>query len=102
MEELLKQLLEGQQRLEKRFDSLEQRFGGLDQRLDTLNATVSRIEKNHGDMLTVLCDAREVQQDTNDLILNKLNNLASKLDKQDLILLKHDRDINKLKQIINI
>lgn len=85
MEELLKQLLEGQKRLEQRFD--------------TLNATVSRIEKNHGDMLKALCDAREVQQDTNNLILNKLN---SNLDKQDLILLKYNRDINKLKQIINI
>ncbi|WP_188400013.1 hypothetical protein [Sporomusa sp. GT1] len=67
-----------------------------------IEAATTRIEHNHGTMLKALIDAREVQQDVNDMIIEKLNTIAMKVDTQDLLIRKHDREIDRLKKVINI
>ncbi|WP_075757316.1 hypothetical protein [Sporomusa sphaeroides] len=67
-----------------------------------IEAATTRIEYNHGTMLKALIDAREVQQDVNDMIIEKLNTIAMKVDTQDLLIRKHDRELDRLKKVINI
>ncbi len=66
MEELLKQMLAEIKELKAGQARIE--------------AATTRIEYNHGTMLKALIDAREVQQDVNDMIIEKLNTIAMKVD----------------------
>ncbi|SDF06515.1 hypothetical protein [Sporomusa acidovorans] len=95
MEELLKQVL-------AKLDSMESDIKELKVGQQELKATTTRIEEKHGNMLGALVDAREAQQDVNDMILEKLNAISMKVDTQDLLIRKHDRELDRLRKAINI
>ncbi|HML34241.1 hypothetical protein [Sporomusa sphaeroides] len=67
-----------------------------------IEAAATRIEHNHGTMLKALIDARGVQQDVNDMPNREAQYLIMKVDTQDLLIRKHDRELDKLKKVINI
>ena len=76
MEELLKQLLEGQKQIIDRLDRVEQ--GQV------------RIENDQGVKLSALFDAREVQFDVNERICDTLNRMEGKMDRLTLRISSHD------------
>ena len=76
MEELLKQLLEGQKQIIERLDRVEQ--GQV------------RIENDQGVKLSAWFDAREVQFDVNERICDTLNRMEGKMDRLTLRISSHD------------
>ncbi|QNB45877.1 hypothetical protein BR63_05825 [Thermanaerosceptrum fracticalcis] len=94
MEDVLKQILDklnsleqGQERLSKdvaflKQDQQEMRndITELKQGQSKLEQYLVRIEQNHGEKLSALFDAREVQTDVNEKILSTLGRIEAKVD----------------------
>lgn len=89
MEELLKKILEGQNKLVERLDNLEKGQTEIKQSL-------VKIEQEQGAKISALFDAREVQFDVNERISNSLFRIENKLDR---LVFKVDYHDIQLKQV---
>lgn len=89
MEELLKKILEGQNKLVERLDNLEKGQTEIKQSL-------AKIEQEQGAKISALFDAREVQFDVNERISNSLFRIENKLDR---LVFKVDYHDIQLKQV---
>lgn len=65
--------------------------------LEKVSQAVIRIENQHGDKLAGLYDAREVQFDVNERILDSLARIENKLDRVTLKVATHDSVIQRVK-----
>lgn len=83
MEELLKQLLEGQKQIIERLERVEH--------------SQLRMEQDHGNKLSALFDAREVQFDVNERICDTLNRIEGKMDRLTLKVSSHDTKLRQAK-----
>jgi len=74
---------------------LEQ-LGELTKGQRELQQSLTRIENDHGQQLSALFDAREVQFDVNERICDTLNRIEGKMDRLTLKVSSHD---SRLKQV---
>lgn len=72
-------------------------FKDLNARLERVEASVIRIENDHGEKLRALFDAREVQMDVNERLCDSLNRLEGKVDRLVLKVSAHDALLKKAK-----
>ncbi len=71
------------------------KLNALSERLDKTNQAVARIEHDHGKKLNALFDAREIQLEVNDRILNTLSRIEEKLDHLSSKVAHHDLLLKK-------
>ena len=72
-----------------------EKLNALSERLDKTNQAVARIEHDHGKKLNALFDAREIQLEVNDRILNTLSRIEEKLDHLSSKVAHHDLLLKK-------
>jgi len=89
MEDLLKQLLEGQKQLFSEIQSVRNEMAP--------KQDFARIEKEHGDKLSALFATREVQFDVNERICDTLNRIEGKMDRLTLKVASHDTRFKQAK-----
>lgn len=75
---------------------LEQ-FGILTKGQHEVQQSLVRIENDHGEKISALYDAREVQMDVNERILESLSRIESKLDKISLKVDAHESALKRAK-----
>ena len=81
----------------EKLDKLEHGQEKLEQGQDELRQGFARMENDHGEKLSALFDAREVQTDVNDRIVASLTRIESKLDKITLKVAAHDSALKRAK-----
>lgn len=96
-------MLERMESMGKRLGNIEQNMAtkeelvNTNQMLEKVSQAVVRIENQHGDKLAGLYDAREVQFDVNERILDSLVRIENKLDRVTLKVATHDSVIQRVK-----
>jgi uncharacterized protein (DUF3084 family) len=98
------ELFKGQQELFKGLQELfkgQQEFTKVQNELiigqQELQQSLTRIENEHGQKINALFDAREVQFDVNDRILETLTRVEGKLDRLTLKVCSHDAELRRAK-----
>lgn len=61
-------------------ESMNERMGNLESKVDKIDASQVRMENEMTEKVRALFDAREVQNDINDRVLNTLVRIEAKLD----------------------
>jgi len=101
MEELLKQLLEGQTQILKRLSDVEE---SSKKDIIEMKQSLARIEQDQGGKINALFDAREIQFDANERITDtlirideKINRIENKLDRLSFKVATHDTQLKQAK-----
>lgn len=97
VEELLKQILEGQNQIIQRLDNVEQGQIKLEQGQVELKQSLARIEQEQGTKISALYDAREAQIDSNERICDSLNRIENKLERLTLRVNYNDAQLKQVK-----
>ncbi len=84
-------LEDGQKRMEGNVNSLENSHSRLAQTIAKISESVAKIENIHGDKISALFDAREVQNDANTQIIQQLDRIESKIQSHDVQISVLDR-----------
>ena len=77
--------------------SLKQSNDEMKQDIQQVKGSLIRIENEHGEKLRALFDAREVQMDINERILDTLHRIEGKVDRLTLKVSTHDSLLKKAK-----
>lgn len=78
-------------------EELRQDNQAIRKELSQLSQAVTRIENTHGEKLSALFDAREVQMDVNERIVDSLGRIENKLDRMSLKVSSHDAILQRVK-----
>ena len=89
MENLLKQILEGQKQLFNEVKSIRDEMA--------TKQDLTHMEQDYGTKLSALFDAREVQFDVNERICDTLNRIEGKMDRLTLKVSSHDTRLKQVK-----
>ncbi len=103
-EQLLKEILNEMKSMKSEISTIQQNMATKDeltktnqelaktnQELAKVSQTVTRIENIHGDKLSALFDAREVQLDANKQIIQQLDRIENKIETHDIKIAVLDR-----------
>ncbi|WP_371364624.1 hypothetical protein SRRS_52660 [Sporomusa rhizae] len=96
MEELLKQLLEGQKRIETRLDSVETRLESIETRLDSVEAKIDAEFKNSKESdaaILGLIEKTYKKAEQIDAIADDINYLLQRN-------AKHDNELRELRKVL--
>lgn len=78
-------------------EELRQDNQAIRKELSQLSQAITRIENTHGEKLSALFDAREVQMDANERIIDSLGRIENKLDRMSLKVSSHDAILQRVK-----
>jgi hypothetical protein len=92
--ELIAQKVNGMEQkvngMEQKMTSMEQDIKLVKQDNREIKNSIIRIENDHGEQIKALYDAREVQLDVNDRVVDTLNRIEGKVDRLTLKVSSHD------------
>lgn len=69
------------------------------EQLAEVKQSLTRIENDHGDKLSALYDAQEIQMDVNERVLDSLTRTESKVDKITLKVAAHESALKRAKKL---
>lgn len=97
LEELLKQILEGQKNIETRLDNIDDSIKEVKGDVVELKQSLVRIEQEIGGKVSALFDAREVQIDSNKRMNDTLNRIEATVEKIALRTIYNEMQIRQVK-----
>ena len=83
--------------VEQKMTSMEQDIKLVKQDNREIKDSIIRIENGHGEQIKALYDAREVQLDVNDRVVDTLNRIEGKVDRLTLKVSSHDALLKAVK-----